>query len=142
MKHGWLSALAFLRDSRSADLALHDGDGNYRHARAASSIAMAGGCTGFPTAWSWLIMKPIFSPVKVTGLDKIDTSKPHVYAVNHASALDIPVLYVNLPFQFRIAFKKELLAYPDSRLAVEALGPDLHRPAESVALDQQHSRGA
>ena len=58
----------------------------------------------FSYAWSWLIMKSIFSPVKVTGLDKIDTSKPHVYAVNHASALDIPVLYVNLPFQFRIAF--------------------------------------
>ena len=47
----------------------------------------------FSYAWSWLIMKTIFSPVKVTGLDKIDTSKPHVYAVNHASALDIPVLY-------------------------------------------------
>ena len=55
----------------------------------------------FSYAWSWLIMKTIFSPVKVTGLDKIDTSKPHVYAANHASALDIPVLYVNLPFQFR-----------------------------------------
>ncbi len=66
----------------------------------------------FARAWSWLIMKTIFSPVKVTGLDKIDTRKPHVYAVNHASALDIPVLYVNLPFQFRIVFKSELLKYP------------------------------
>ena len=44
----------------------------------------------FLRAWSWLIMKTIFSPVKVTGpLDKIDTSKTHVYAVNHASALAI-----------------------------------------------------
>jgi 1-acyl-sn-glycerol-3-phosphate acyltransferase len=42
----------------------------------------------------------------VTGLDAINTSKPYVYAVNHASALDIPVLYVYLPFEFRIAFKK------------------------------------
>ena len=66
----------------------------------------------FARAWSWLIMKTIFSPVKVTGLDRIDTRKPHVYAVNHASALDIPVLYVNLPFQFRIVFKSELLKYP------------------------------
>jgi len=31
---------------------------------------------------------------------------------SHASALDIPILYVNLPFQFRIIFKSELLAYP------------------------------
>ena len=62
--------------------------------------------------WSWLIMKTILSPVKVTGVDSSDVSKPRVYAVNHASALDIPVLYVYLPFQFRIVFKSELLSYP------------------------------
>ena len=84
----------------------------------------------FSGTWSWLIMKTIFSPVKVTGLDKIDTSKPHVYASNHASALDIPVLYVNLPFQFRIAFKKELLAYP-------VVGWQLKRSGQ-VCIDQQN----
>jgi 1-acyl-sn-glycerol-3-phosphate acyltransferase len=67
---------------------------------------------GFARLWSQLIMKTILSPVKVTGLEKIDTSVAKVYAVNHASALDIPVLYVNLPFQFRILFKSELLSYP------------------------------
>ena len=84
----------------------------------------------FSYAWSWLIMKTIFSPVKVTGLDKIDTSKPHVYASNHASALDIPVLYVNLPFQFRIAFKKELLSYP-------VVGWQLRRSGQ-ICIDQQN----
>jgi 1-acyl-sn-glycerol-3-phosphate acyltransferase len=69
------------------------------------------------------------SPVKVTGLDKIDTSKPHVYAVNHASAMDIPVLYVYLPFQFRIVFKKELLIYP-------VVGWQLKRSGQ-VCIDQQ-----
>jgi 1-acyl-sn-glycerol-3-phosphate acyltransferase len=83
----------------------------------------------FSRAWSWLIMKTILSPVKVTGLDKIDTSKPHVYAVNHASAMDIPVLYVHLPFQFRIVFKKELLAYP-------VVGWQLKRSGQ-VCIDQQ-----
>jgi 1-acyl-sn-glycerol-3-phosphate acyltransferase len=67
---------------------------------------------GFARLWSWLIMKTILSPVTVTGLDRIDTAAPKVYAVNHASALDIPVLYVYLPFQFRIVFKSELLSYP------------------------------
>jgi 1-acyl-sn-glycerol-3-phosphate acyltransferase len=64
--------------------------------------------------WSWLIMKTILSPVKVTGMNtaKIDPSRPRVYAVTHASALDIPILYVYLPFQFRIIFKSELLSYP------------------------------
>jgi 1-acyl-sn-glycerol-3-phosphate acyltransferase len=84
----------------------------------------------FSYAWSWLIMKSIFSPVQVTGLDKIDTTKPHVYAVNHASALDIPVLYVNLPFRFRIAFKKELLSYP-------IVGWQLKRSGQ-ICLDQQN----
>jgi 1-acyl-sn-glycerol-3-phosphate acyltransferase len=64
--------------------------------------------------WSWLIMKTILSPVKITGACHIttDNSKPRVFAVTHASALDIPLLYVYLPFQFRIVFKSELLAYP------------------------------
>ena len=67
---------------------------------------------GFARFWSQLIMKTICSPVRVTGLERLDTSRPHVYAANHASALDIPLLYVYLPFQFRIVFKKELLSYP------------------------------
>src|SRR5438067_12224625 len=60
----------------------------------------------FARNWSKLILKTIFSPVRVIGLEKIDTSRTYVYAVNHASALDIPVLYESLPFQFRIAHKK------------------------------------
>jgi 1-acyl-sn-glycerol-3-phosphate acyltransferase len=67
----------------------------------------------FARFWSWLVMKTILSPVKITGRqDQLDNSKPRVYAVTHASALDIPILYVYLPFQFRIVFKSELLAYP------------------------------
>ncbi len=62
--------------------------------------------------WSGLIMKTILSPVTVTGMEKVNGSRPRVYAVTHASALDIPILYVNLPFQFRIIFKSELLSYP------------------------------
>ncbi len=95
---------------------------------------------GFARFWSWLIMKTILSPVKVTGLDKIDTSKAHVYAVTHASALDIPVLYVNLPFEFRILFKKELLSYPIVGWHLETVRTGLHRSAETDAIDCPHSR--
>ena len=80
--------------------------------------------------WSWLIAKTMLSPVEVTGLDKIDTAKPHVYAVNHASALDIPVLYVYLPFLFRIVFKSELLRYP-------VVGWHLKRSGQ-ICIDQQN----
>jgi 1-acyl-sn-glycerol-3-phosphate acyltransferase len=83
----------------------------------------------FARVWTKCIMATILSPVKVTGLDKIDTSKTYVYAVTHASALDIPVLYANLPFQFRIVFKKELLSYP-------LIGGHLKRSGQ-VCINQQ-----
>ena len=67
-------------------------------------------------AWSRLIMKTILSPVTVTGnaaaVAPGESTRPRVFAVTHASALDIPILYVYLPFQFRIIFKSELLGYP------------------------------
>jgi 1-acyl-sn-glycerol-3-phosphate acyltransferase len=90
----------------------------------------------FARLWSVIIMKTILSPVKVVGLEKIDTSKANVYAVNHASALDIPVLYANLPFQFRILFKSELLAYPIIGWHLKRSGQvcvNQQEPARSVA---------
>ena len=77
-----------------------------------------------------LTMKSIFSSFTVTGLDQIDTTKPHVYAVNHGSALDIPALYAHLPFQFRILHKKELLSYP-------IVGWHLKRSGQ-ICVDQQN----
>lgn len=85
---------------------------------------------GFARSWSKLILKTIASPVRVTGLEKIDTTRTHVYAANHASALDIPVLYACLPFQFRIVHKKELLSYP-------IIGWHLKRSGQ-VCVDQQN----
>jgi 1-acyl-sn-glycerol-3-phosphate acyltransferase len=66
----------------------------------------------FARLWSWLILKTCRTPVAVNGLERIDTSKPHLYVVNHLSAMDIPVLYASLPFAFRILAKKELFRYP------------------------------
>jgi 1-acyl-sn-glycerol-3-phosphate acyltransferase len=94
----------------------------------------------FARLWSWLIMKTILSPVKVTGVsididqNKSATPKPRVYAVTHASALDIPILYVYLPFQFRIIFKSELLAYP-------FIGWHLKRSGQ-VCINQQNPAAA
>src|SRR5215469_10152974 len=92
----WFYTVAF--GAASIPFGLFDKDGSMLHA--------------FARAWAWLTMKSVSSPLRVEGLDQIDTSRPNVYAVNHASALDIPVLYAYLPFQFRIVHKKELLAYP------------------------------
>jgi 1-acyl-sn-glycerol-3-phosphate acyltransferase len=63
-------------------------------------------------AWSRWILATTMTPVAVTGLESIDTSRVAVYAANHISALDIPVLYAHLPLQFRILAKQELFRYP------------------------------
>jgi 1-acyl-sn-glycerol-3-phosphate acyltransferase len=87
--------------------------------------------------WSWLILKTTLSPLTVQGLERIDTSRPQVYAVNHISALDIPVLYVGLPFQFRIVAKKELFRYPFVGWHLSRSGQvrlDQQNPARSIAM--------
>jgi 1-acyl-sn-glycerol-3-phosphate acyltransferase len=132
-RHGWLSRLRsyFILDPLiwlytvvlgvlSLPTSLFSNSGRIQH--------------DFARFWSWLIMKTILSAVTVTGLDQIDITKPHVYAVNHASALDIPVLYVNLPFQFRVVFKKELLKYP-------IVGWHLKRSGQ-ICIDQQNPAGS
>lgn len=128
-KYGWLSALRsyFFLDLliwgytlvfglASIPFGFFDRDGRILH--------------GFARAWAKLTMKSILSPFTVTGLDQIDPSRPHVYAVNHGSALDIPALYAFLPFQFRILHKKELWSYP-------IVGWHLKRSGQ-VCVDQQH----
>jgi 1-acyl-sn-glycerol-3-phosphate acyltransferase len=110
----WLYTILF--GLASIPFGFFDKDGSILHA--------------FARAWSKLILKTILSPVQISGLEKIDASKTHVYAVNHASAMDIPVLYACLPFQFRIVHKKELLAYP-------IVGWHLKRSGQ-VCVDQQN----
>ncbi|HZQ91336.1 MAG TPA: lysophospholipid acyltransferase family protein [Terriglobales bacterium] len=68
---------------------------------------------GFARLWSRLILKTLFSPATTVGLENVlNDGKPRLWVFNHASALDIPVLYADLPFQFRIIAKKELFRYP------------------------------
>jgi len=66
----------------------------------------------FAVTWSKMILKTIGAPLAVRGLEKIDTTQPHLYALNHLSALDIPAVYAGLPFHFRIMAKEELFRYP------------------------------
>ncbi len=86
---------------------------------------------GFARTWSWLILKTIFSPVTVIGRENIPAG-PVVYAANHQSAMDIPLLYVYLPTQFRIIAKIELFKYP-------FMGWHLSRSGQ-IAVDEKNVR--
>jgi 1-acyl-sn-glycerol-3-phosphate acyltransferase len=66
----------------------------------------------FAHMWARMILKTAMIDVRVEGLDHISPKQTAIYAANHLSALDIPVLYACLPVQFRIMAKKELFRYP------------------------------
>jgi 1-acyl-sn-glycerol-3-phosphate acyltransferase len=90
---------------------------------------------GFARLWSQLILGTVSGHVSVEGLEKIDTSKPRVYVVNHLSAVDIPILYAHLPFQFRILAKRELFRYPFMGWHLRRSGQipvDLENPKKSI----------
>ncbi len=63
-------------------------------------------------AWSWLILKTTGVTVSVNGLERLDRSRSYVFASNHQSIYDIPILFAALPFQLRIIAKASLGRIP------------------------------
>ena len=88
----------------------------------------------FAHRWAKMMLKIVGVRVRLQGLENLDCSKPAVYAANHLSALDIPILYATLPMQFRILAKKELFIYP-------FLGWHLKRSGQ-IAVDQSDARAS
>lgn len=66
----------------------------------------------FARTWSSIILKTLGIHVDMEGVERIKGLESAVYAANHLSAADIPVLYASLPMAFRIMAKKELFRYP------------------------------
>src|SRR6476659_7239034 len=63
-------------------------------------------------AWSWLILKTSGVRVAVDGLQRLDPSRSYIFAANHQSIYDIPILFASLPFQLRIIAKASLGRIP------------------------------
>ena len=61
--------------------------------------------------WARSLLRIAFSPVKVIGLERLQLGAA-VYASNHLSYYDTPVLFATLPFQFRILAKQGLWKVP------------------------------
>jgi len=84
--------------------------------------------------WSWLILKTSGIQVRVEGLEKVKPRATTIFCVNHFSAMDIPILFVHLPVQFRFVAKRELFNYP-------FLGWHLRRSGH-IAVDRVRPREA
>ena len=50
--------------------------------------------------------------MRVEGLEYVDPDAPTIFCVNHRSAMDIPILFANLPVQFRFLAKRSLFNLP------------------------------
>lgn len=61
--------------------------------------------------WAAFILMTLGVRVEVSGHENLPPG-PAVYAANHGSALDIPILFGHLPVSFRIVHKKSLSLIP------------------------------
>jgi 1-acyl-sn-glycerol-3-phosphate acyltransferase len=78
--------------------ALWDRSGRQQHAIAA--------------AWAQVLLWISLSPVTLVGRHRLLKHQIAVYAANHLSYFDTPVLFAKLPFQFRILAKQSLWKTP------------------------------
>jgi 1-acyl-sn-glycerol-3-phosphate acyltransferase len=62
--------------------------------------------------WARTLLRLSFSPVRIVGVEKLHEHETAVYASNHLSYMDTPVLFARLPFQFRILAKQSLWKIP------------------------------
>jgi 1-acyl-sn-glycerol-3-phosphate acyltransferase len=67
----------------------------------------------FGRLWTWLVLKIGAVRLNVTGLERLDASRPYIFIANHQSHIDIPVLVQSLPgFQLCWIAKKTLAYVP------------------------------
>jgi 1-acyl-sn-glycerol-3-phosphate acyltransferase len=86
-------------------------------------------------AWAAIVLRMV-ARARVSGLERIDASKPRVYAANHLSALDIPLLYRYLPLPFRILAHRLVFRVPLIGWWLRGAG-SLEIAPESVALSRR-----
>lgn len=77
---------------------IFDGSGRVQHAIA--------------HAWGSALLRITLSPVRVLGSENFARAPVAVYAANHLSYMDTPVVLSKLPFQFRILARHELFKLP------------------------------
>jgi 1-acyl-sn-glycerol-3-phosphate acyltransferase len=79
-----------------------------------STVFDRSGDTGHRCArlWSSLILRTSRVRVRVVGLERLDPSRSYVFAANHQSIYDIPIVFTSLPFQLRIVAKESLGRIP------------------------------
>jgi 1-acyl-sn-glycerol-3-phosphate acyltransferase len=89
---------------------------------------------GCARIWSRMILWTARIHVTVRGLNHIPQEGSCVFCVNHQSHMDIPIILVALPVQFRFLSKKQLFDIP-------FLGWHLRRSGQ-ISIDRENPRAA
>lgn len=89
---------------------------------------------GCARVWSRMILWTSGVRVTVKGVSNIKPGIPCVFCVNHQSHMDIPIVLVSLPVQFRFLAKKQLFGIP-------FLGWHLRRSGQ-ISIDRENPRAA
>jgi 1-acyl-sn-glycerol-3-phosphate acyltransferase len=63
-------------------------------------------------AWSRMLLWISGAKVRVEGLDKVSSGGCYVFAANHRSLMDIPVLLPTIPVEFRFMANHYLFKWP------------------------------
>jgi 1-acyl-sn-glycerol-3-phosphate acyltransferase len=96
--------------------------------------------------WARLVLRACSIQVLVHGVDNMPTG-PAVYAANHGSAADIPILFGYLPAEFRVVHKRSLYLLPvvglylyaGGHISIERANP--FRARKSLARAIERIRG-
>jgi 1-acyl-sn-glycerol-3-phosphate acyltransferase len=86
--------------------------------------------------WAGVSVRLSLSPLTVIGKENLHKYPVAVYASNHTSYMDTPVIFSSLPFQFRILARKELWQLPFIGWHLNRSGQipiDIDNPRASVA---------
>lgn len=62
--------------------------------------------------WSRRLLNYIGVKLNIFGLDNIDKTQTYIFISNHSSLFDIPILFLTIPVNTRIIYKKELEKIP------------------------------
>lgn len=81
-------------------------------------------------AWARLILATTGVRVTIEGVEKLDPHRSYVFAANHQSIYDIPIVFASVPFQLRIVAKQSLGRIP-------FMGWHLHR-AGHLLVDRRN----
>lgn len=62
--------------------------------------------------WAWLILRTCMVDVGIEGAERLEPGRTYVFASNHQSLFDTPIVFAYLPVSFRILYKKSLNRIP------------------------------